>query len=271
MLTAPTAWVADADDWGDEDDTDIKLLPSIQTLTIADEEVKKDEAESGVDTEVETVVPYAEVEGMEESVTLDEAPEKPAVDIRSFFTPSEAPVPESGEFSSFYIHVIEDQLVANVDTKLDQRAKDLWVEYQRRENCDWNVKKPTNSADKESYEKAAPVHGDGLVHKFISRVQQYPEQLIRYHLGASPLLLKPLTNKESLSQQKCRYCGSDLVFEMQLMPHLSQRLVLTDFDLNQTPIEIGTVVVFTCSQSCWEANDKPSPRREHIVIQSEMF
>ena len=243
----------------------------MESLKIAEEKPKK-EVESAVPDSMIIAQPSAEVEGMEESVTLDEAPQKPSEDIRRFFTPSEAPVPETGEFSSFYIHVMEDSPITSTDSKLDQRAKDLWLEYQRRENCDWNVKKPSKSGgDKESYEKAGPSHGDELVHKFISRVQQCPEQLIRYNLGASPLLLKSLTNKESLSQQKCRYCGSDLVFEIQLMPHLSQRLVLADFELNQTPVEIGTVVVFTCSQSCWSTSDKSYPKREHIVIQSEMF
>ena len=222
---APSAWVEDADDWGDEEE-DMNPLPSMESLKIAEEKPKK-EVESAVPDSMIIAQPSAEVEGMEESVTLDEAPQKPS---------------------------------------------DLWLEYQRRENCDWNVKKPSKSGgDKESYEKAGPSHGDELVHKFISRVQQCPEQLIRYNLGASPLLLKSLTNKESLSQQKCRYCGSDLVFEIQLMPHLSQRLVLADFELNQTPVEIGTVVVFTCSQSCWSTSDKSYPKREHIVIQSEMF
>ena len=34
------------------------------------------------------------------------------------------------------------------------------------------------------------------------------------------------------------------------------------------PIEFGTILVFTCSKSCWAA-DGSGPRRETVVVQAE--
>lgn len=53
------------------------------------------------------------------------------------------------------------------------------------------------------------------------------------------------------------------------MPHLSQRLTLRDFPDNPNPVEFGTIIIFTCSKSCWQEGD--AARNEHVIVQMEMI
>ena len=287
-----TVWVDDAEDWGDDENmdgdngnssnnNDTTELPevTVANLDIGSLTIQNSNANEAVSIAQESSqtkendnVPSAEVECVDESVMLDDLT-PPTVDIRTFFAPSSATIPEltEAEFSSFYLNVMEEQYVATLaDQKLDQRAKELWEEYQKREHCDLtkiqNSKGTSTGRIDEVYEKIPPSHGDRLSHKFITQVQSCPEQLIRYNRGASPLLLKHFT-KDDPTLLKCRNCNSTLVYEMQLMPHLSQRLVIEVSADNHNPIELGTVLVFTCSKSCWNG----TPREEYLVVQSEMY
>lgn len=279
-----TTWLDDADDWGDEENMDgdngnssnnsdgTESISNLDIGSLSIEAMKLNCVNETISTEnsiTSELIPSAEVEGLEEPILLDDLPSKPTVDIRTFFSPSAVAIPElpTAEFSSFYLNVFEEQSAAAFsDQKLDQRAKELLEEYQRRENFDLkklkNLKTTSGRID-ESYEKIPPNHGDLLAHKFITQVQSCPTQLIRYNRGANPLLLKPLV-KDDPKLLKCRHCNAPLVFEMQLMPHLSQRLAITG--LADSPIEIGTIISYTCSASCWSG----SPREEYLVVQSEV-
>ena len=258
-----TNWVEDADDWGDEDDS--SCHQAMETLSIST--AVKEEKAALIEE------PSAEVEGMmEESVTLDDAPAQPTVDIRALLTstsPQTLPDSSSAQFSSFYLNVAEEQFSSH-SSKLETRAKELLAEYQSREKCDWKkITAAKSSADQESYEKSRPSHGDELVHKFITRLQQScPEQLVRYQRDGRPLLLKPLQIDK---MPPCRHCDASLVFEMQLMPHLSQRLTLVQYPDNPNPIEVGTVIVFSCSKSCWDSGQGGPPRQEYLVVQADLI
>ena len=272
VSTVPTAttrvtdtfWNDDADDWGDEEEPSIPIESlSVNDSNSTDLNNLKTENIPSAELEIETT---------HEANVVSEPPTKPSEDIRSLLNPTVRSIPESAitEFSSFYLNVTEEQL--SVNQKLDLRANELLKEYQRKENCDLKqiqsrtAAKP-NGTEGEDYEKSLPSHGDELVHKFISKAQACPEQLIRYNRGGSPLLLQPLPTQ---CIPNCRYCGSKLVFEMQLMPHLSQRLTLTDFEQDGGSLtEFGTVIVFACSESCWNAKD--SVREEYLVVQTETF
>jgi len=270
----PTNWIEDADDWGDEEEADVaKAVTQPNDINMEALSIHPALPEA-------SIAPSAEVEGMEESVTLEDAPMKPTVDIRALLAPaSSAPLPDDESlsviyFSSFFLNVTEEPALSNQQSKLDSRVKELLAEYQTREKVDLKKMKEssaTASADKEVYEKSRPSHGDELVHKFVLRVQQtFPEQLIRYHReSSSPLLLQPLKGKLPL----CQHCGSILVYEMQLMPHLSRRLTLPDFPDNPNPLDLGTVIIFTCSISCWNNQEGSDslPRSEYLVVQSDMF
>lgn len=279
------AWLDDADDWGDEENMDgdngnssnnndriETAIANLHINSLTTENLNSNTSENEATSSQTNLehVPSAEVEGLEDSVMLDDLPTRPTVDIRAFFAPSAVNIPELAgiEFSSFYLNVIEEESAdAFYDRKLDQRAKELWEEYQSREKCDLKTMQKSKGAPgriDETYEKISPNHGDRFVHKFITQVQACPTQLIRYNREASPLLFKPLI-KDDPKLLKCRHCNASLVFEMQLMPHLSQRLTLPDLDDSQ--VEFGTVIVYTCSASCWNG----SPREEYLIVQSELY
>ena len=269
--TCDTFWGDDADDWSDSETDEYKNQETnnhfaIENLSIVDSNISSCDVAKKQNDEQSA---YAELETeTEESISV-EPPLKPTEDIRNLFNPTIPSIPESAitEFTSFYLNVMEEQLRAN--QKLDLRAKELLTEYQSKENCDLQTlltsAAKNASKDREDYEKSLPSHGDELVHKFITRVQSCPEQLIRYNREGSPLLLQSL--KECLPQ--CRYCGCKLVYEMQLMPHLSQRLKLVDSQHDGSLTEYGTVLIFTCSKSCWNIAD--FPHEEYVVVQSDMF
>lgn len=278
----PTSWVDDADDWDDDDagnsPNEVTCEPEIPigSLMITSNQSTGEIPLQGTaeSSEPTSTMPSAEVEGMEESVTLDDAPPVPTTNIRALLGPSSVSLPElfTAAFSSFYLSVVEEPPASAQSSKLDSRVRELMDEYQKREKCDWKKIESSaakSSSSEETYEKCHPSHGDQLVHKFITRVQQSgPEQLIRYQRSASPLLLRPINDR----LPSCRYCSANLVFEMQLMPHLSRRLTLTDFPDNPNPVEIGTVIIFTCSQSCWETDSGlAAPRQENLIVQAELF
>lgn len=281
VLAAPkTTWLDDADDWGDEgmvadEDPSGRAVSDLKMDSLSLDCRVPNTPETTVETELqqkENDVPSAEVESVDESVMLDDYPTKPTVDIRALLlSPSAVAISDElcgAEFSSFYLNVVEEQLGQLSDQKLDQRARELWEEYQRRENCDLKKMQKSKSAQggvDETYEKLLPSHGDRLVHKFIKQVQHCPTQLIRYGREESPLLLRPLS--KDFLDMKCHNCNGSLVFEMQLMPHLSQRLTVDNQAASHQPVEIGTVLIFTCSKSCWNG----TLRQEYLVVQSEMY
>lgn len=58
-----------------------------------------------------------------------------------------------------------------------------------------------------------------------------------------------------------------MVFELQLTPQMIIHLRVSG--VQGTPLEFGTVTVFTCLASCW--SDKDTVRQEAIVVQSEVI
>ena len=66
--------------------------------------------------------------------------------------------------------------------------------------------------------------------------------------------------------KKCEYCDSDLIFEMQLLPTLIPKLKFQEDD-DKIRLEFGTVLVFTCSKSCWSQGDKF--KNEKVIVQME--
>lgn len=79
----------------------------------------------------------------------------------------------------------------------------------------------------------------------------------RYQRGGQPLLLQDINEIPS----SCSHCGGPLVFELQLLPQiiylLQEGLRSLKFQdhvqgtLKLPVVEYGTVLVFTCSNSCW--------------------
>lgn len=75
-----------------------------------------------------------------------------------------------------------------------------------------------------------------------------------------PLLI---TDKTLPAPSACHYCGAPRVFELQLMPPLVYLLKAS----SGVDIEFGTVLVYTCSKSCW--HDGSLACEEYICVQSE--
>ncbi|XP_043350928.1 programmed cell death protein 2-like isoform X2 [Dermochelys coriacea] len=131
-------------------------------------------------------------------------------------------------FQSYYISVVdEEDYIGYVDT---DHAHKLLKEYQQREGIDL-------------------------------------EQLMseRYSWGGQPLFITCPSSSINKMVPVCNSCGSNRVFEFQLMPALVSMLKSVDADLS---VEFGTVIVYTCERSCWPANHQ-NPLEEFIFIQED--
>lgn len=81
--------------------------------------------------------------------------------------------------------------------------------------------------------------------------------------NSAPLLLYPLSGCIG----KCRHCGDEMTFELQVLPTIIPKLILNPRSERNFQIEFGTILVYTCVRSCWSATD--SYREEHVVVQAE--
>jgi len=275
-ITQPrdTQWNDDADDWSDSETSESRndeqsyTLAAIEKLDIEEPNLNVGLCVAERKHDISQAYAELEIATFEDSISVEPVV-KPAEDIRMLLNSAIPSIPESAatEFTSFYLNVIDEQPWMN--QKLDLRAKQLLTEYQSKEHWDLQTlltpTQKTVSKDQEDYEKTLPSHGDELVYKFITKLQSYPEQLIRYNRGATPLLLLPFL--ENIPH--CKYCSSKLIFEMQLMPHLSQQLKLINSKHDGTLTEYGTIIIFTCSKSCWNKSDPP--HEEFVVVQSELL
>lgn len=153
----------------------------------------------------------------------------------------------------------------------------------------------------EAYEPADVAHGDRVFYKFLRRISREPRQLIRYGrarsagrncltacmwcsyaYGTEPLLVARLV--DPIRPPVCENCGSPRRFELQLLSTLIPILVSAnpaDPDgqcgdagaglprlLAAEPHDWGTVLVYSCERSCWNADaDAFEFRSEWIYVQ----
>lgn len=113
--------------------------------------------------------------------------------------------------------------------------------------------------DKEIFESSM----DRTFQKFADRLEQNPEQVLRYEFGGQPLLYsnQDLVGKmlEGSSGQgkvrsvgsrvpRCTNCGAERVFELQLTPH-----AIVDLEAEELGIEgmeWGTIILMVCGKDC---------------------
>ncbi|XP_039358742.1 programmed cell death protein 2-like isoform X3 [Mauremys reevesii] len=119
--------------------------------------------------------------------------------------------------------------------------------------------------DNEKYEKSEVKNRDHVFHKFMKRISACHEQILRYSWGGQPLFITHPSSNINKMVPVCNSCGSNRVFEFQLMPALVSMLKSVDTDLS---VEFGTVIVYTCERSCWPAN-RQNPFEEFIFIQED--
>ncbi|XP_045213190.2 programmed cell death protein 2-like [Mercenaria mercenaria] len=164
---------------------------------------------------------------------------------------------------SSFINVFEEPCGLVED---NHHVAKLIKDYQKREGC--NLKEMLNDLNcvggskTENYEKTALLHRDFMFHKFIKRLSACPEQCIRYEWNGSALLNSYPSSK---LPSTCCHCGGEVVFELQLTPALINHLRLPG--QTGSAVEFGTVLVYTCKQSCWDESD--SYRTEYAVVQTD--
>ncbi|XP_059478816.1 programmed cell death protein 2-like [Neocloeon triangulifer] len=293
-----TSWGDDADNWGadsDEDenlpsveeengnvifqkpqrpheDTDTDESCSIEDLSDPNANSAGAEGAFAVEFNSKCAIASAEIEiGDESEIVSIDTPTQPR-QVSELFSHPSMPTPTHPEFLSSFISVAEE-VPQEKKAKLTEHELSLLQAYQQSELGGGDVifdgrkmkVEVAGGAETtgEQYEKDLPSHGDVLAHRFISRLQESPGQVLRYGLGADPMLLKPLP-KQKL---RCNQCGSDLTFEMQLLPPLLTLLHLTQGGPGcRNALEFGNVLVFTCPMACW---DQKGYQEERIIIQAE--
>lgn len=170
----------------------------------------------------------------------------------------EAPV-----LRSLFISVVEESHLGGEDKEL-RHARQLWREYERREGAPPD--QPDGSGGKETYEKTKARHGDAAFSSFMKRISSCPQQILRYCRGGPPLLLSEPPCSPAQMVPACGACGGSRTFELQLMPALVSLLQAADGGGGQ--VEFGTVLVYTCTKSCWGAGST-RPLEEECVVQQD--
>lgn len=290
---AATDWLGDADDWGDDNSNDDNGNPAImsnlstpspvgavggvprfvdspkhtsditmENLSIRDVEKNDPNANIGAFAQSE-VTAQVEMDAEDSSTIALDSPDVNDTNLPELFT-----VPKGtrkGRLRSAYLWVQEERHGNNQE--LDH-ATNLLLEYKAKEALDQITQpaKKTGNNGSDLYEKSVPKHGDTYLHKMICVLQDNPGQILRYDRGSTnpPLLLRPLAGNVP---HPCRHCGGESVFELQLLPSLVSQLRMDKVDDIAAPLEFGTVLLFTCSKSCWPSDG--TGRFETILVQPE--
>ena len=89
---------------------------------------------------------------------------------------------------------------------------------------------------------------DAVFLRFQVRVKDYPDQVLRYSFGAKRPLWVNSGNQMVGSPPVCESCGSQRVFEFQLMPQL---LFFLNIDSKEdTALDWSSLIVYSCEKSC---------------------
>ncbi|XP_037775681.1 programmed cell death protein 2-like [Penaeus monodon] len=216
----------------------------------------------------EGVEASAVIEGSEEDMIAVDTPEQPTTDIPALF--QEAAQIDANADVTFIPYFLSSEIEPPEDVSFTDHERELLVRYTHSTGHDFREEENAGGGEGKGdsvYEKDVAIHGDVLLHKFKKRISRSPQQVMRYcrEEGASPLWLRPPGASDVAT--KCQHCGGSMVFELQLTPQLIIHLRVSG--VQGTPLEFGTVAVFTCLASCW--SDKDTVRQEAIVVQSEVI
>ncbi|XP_041852999.1 programmed cell death protein 2-like [Melanotaenia boesemani] len=178
-------------------------------------------------------------------------PQMSVTDISSQFQVlSLAQLKDIPVFRPFFISVVEESDLRGEDGYLEH-AQELLRDYEKREGVAvGQLEESRAGGGEEKYEKTRPKHGDAAFCRFMKTISLCPEQILRYCRGGKPLFIsKPPSNMAELVSA-CSSCGGPRTFELQLMPALVSLLQGKDGG-SETELEFGTVLVYTCTNSCW--------------------
>ncbi|KAG7159476.1 programmed cell death protein 2-like 1 [Homarus americanus] len=221
-----------------------------------------------VGCEGEGVEATAVIEGPEGDMIAVDTPEQPTTDIPALF--QEAAQIDANADVTFSPFFMVSDVEPPEDVAFSEHERELLLRYTHTTGHDFREEEIAAGADGKGdgvYEKDIAIHGDVLLHKFKKRISRSPQQILRYcrEEGASPLWLRPPGASDVAT--KCPCCGGSMVFEMQITPQLVLHLRVPG--VQGTPLEFGSVAVFTCSASCW--NEKDIVKQEAIVVQCEVI
>ncbi|XP_031135733.2 programmed cell death protein 2-like [Sander lucioperca] len=222
---AATEWCDTADDWGVEEE---------------EEEEEKDGWGGGVEEDShgqeETTAPEEKAGEVDVSSRLQ--------DLNLGASREDAPV-----LRPFFISVAEESDLCGERDDL-RHAQQLLREYESREGV---AVGELEGGCEEKYEKTSARHGDAVFSRFMKKISLCPQQILRYCRGGKPLFVSepPPAAAASLASAACGRCGGSRTFELQLMPALVSLLRRTDG--GEAELEFGTVLVYTCTDSCWTA------------------
>ncbi|XP_072929205.1 programmed cell death protein 2-like [Epargyreus clarus] len=221
-------------------------------------------------------VAVAEIEGKDDSdlVTVD-TPTVPTKNIEALFQQTaELPPDIRSRLNCNPLQFVPKHIYIEEETKSkqchDEKVMELLNKY-KQEN-DMDVSNAAGAAcagagDDELYEEAAPLHGDRMFHAFLTRLRRNPTQILRYSRDVPPLLGAPLTAADNIPPH-CWRCRSKLICEIQLLPRYADSLLLAPDNMSLPYLHFLSVLIFTCSQSCWVASDKVF--KETVIFQPEI-
>ncbi|XP_026095083.1 programmed cell death protein 2-like isoform X1 [Carassius auratus] len=231
-----TDWCDEADDWGMDDEEQV--------------------AENGVQIPNDCIGEGNDVSSRLQDLCID------GDHHQSALQPNDVPV-----FQPFYISVMEEtDLDGFHDT---DHENELLRAYEEREGVTVEEIHSCGSggATQEEYEKATAKHGDEVFTSFMKKISLCPEQVLRYSWAGSPLFISETVSDVIQTVPVCAHCGSPRVFEFQLMPALVSLLRSVDTD-SDVSLEFGTVLVYTCRNSCWKSGSA-APVEEFAVVQPD--
>ena len=103
-----------------------------------------------------------------------------------------------------------------------------------------------------------------------------PFYACRYSWKGEPLLISDKQQMPQHGEITCKSCGSPTVFEFQLMPPLvyilqqskkrTESVAAGACTSSANSVEFGTVLIYTCSRSCWPRNEENEFREERIFV-----
>ncbi|XP_067158584.1 programmed cell death protein 2-like [Apteryx mantelli] len=251
---AANDWYEEADDWGVCDEAESPVYTSLQLLGLNEVMMS-----SSLSREVECASQF-------QQLCLSEAADMSGpLRMRAPVREGTAAASSAPVFQPYYISVVdEEDYTGFLDT---DHADKLLKEYQQREGVDLEQLMSESFAgegDNEKYEKSEVKSRDHAFHKFMKRISVCHEQILRYSWGGQPLFITCPPANINKGIPACSNCGSNRVFEFQLMPALVSMLQ-SDTDLS---VEFGTAIVYTCERSCWPTNHQ-TPLEEFIFVQED--
>ncbi|KAM4618469.1 programmed cell death protein 2-like [Polymixia lowei] len=242
---ATTDWCDSADDWGmEEEEEEQGGVLCNKVSSHVDEKAADPEVEDPTTTELD-------VSCRLQDLTLQGEQEEER--------PRDAPV-----LRPLYISVVDEADLAGEDL---EHAQELLREYEEREGVAVGQLDSSQGGGEEKYEKTKARHGDAVFSRFMKEISRCPEQILRYCWNGKPLFISEPPSNVAQMVPVCSSCGSPRTFEFQLMPALVSLLQHQDLDTD-SGVEFGTVLVYTCRDSCWTSG-ATSPREEFPLIQAD--